>query len=326
MSGHGYVAVGWTPFKKTYDATLLAGMVLYLALFAALNLWIHPTATIETTLIRGFGTLAFLLLHVVLSIGPLCRIDRRFLPLLNNRRHLGVATFFTGLAHAALATVQFHALGVLSPLESIFRSNPRYDSLAEFPFEVLGLAALVILFLMAATSHDFWLANLTPEVWKALHMLVYAAYALLVLHVALGALQSERSPVLATIAAAGLSWIVTLHLVAAYRERRGDRPGAAGWIRVARLEEIADQCARIVSGPAERIAVFRFGERVSALSNVCAHQGGPLGEGKIVDGCVTCPWHGYQYLPETGVAPPPFTERVRKYETRVEDGVIWVHP
>jgi nitrite reductase/ring-hydroxylating ferredoxin subunit len=324
MSGHGYVAVGWNPYKKRYDATLLAGIVLYLAVFSLLNLAIHPNATVETTLIRALGTLAFLLLHVVLSIGPLCRLDSRWLPLLSNRRHLGVATFVIGLGHAALALFQFHALGALSPLESLFLSNPRYDSLSEFPFEILGFFALLILFLMAATSHDFWLATLTPMAWKSLHMLVYAAYALLVLHVALGALQSERSPVLTAIVAIGFLWIAGLHVTAALRERTLDRPPAEEWIRVARLEEIPDNRARIVAGTKERIAVYRFGDRVSALSNVCAHQGGPLGEGKILEGCVTCPWHGYQYLPETGIAPPPFTERVEKYETRVEDGVVWV--
>jgi hypothetical protein len=47
-------------------------------------------------------------------------------------------------------------------------------------------AALLILLLMAATSHDFWLKNLTAPVWKRLHMLVYAAYALLLAHLLLG--------------------------------------------------------------------------------------------------------------------------------------------
>jgi hypothetical protein len=55
-------------------------------------------------LIRALGTCAFLLLHLVLCIGPLARFDRRFLPLLYNRRHLGVATFLVGLFHGALAT------------------------------------------------------------------------------------------------------------------------------------------------------------------------------------------------------------------------------
>ena len=84
-------------------------------------------------------------------------------------------------------------------LVSLFTANQRFTSLANFPFQPLGLAALLILFVMAATSHDFWLRNLTAPVWKRLHMLVYAAYALLVAHVTLGALQSETSPLLAAL-------------------------------------------------------------------------------------------------------------------------------
>ncbi len=155
---------------------------------------VHPQATIETLLIRAFGTAALLLLHIVLSVGPLCRLNPRFLPLLYNRRHLGVTTFVLGLAHGTFAIIQFHALGNVNPMVSVFVSNRRYSSLAEFPFQALGFFALIIFFPMAATSHDFWLRNLTAPSWKRLHMLVYVAYGLLVAHVTLGALQSERSP------------------------------------------------------------------------------------------------------------------------------------
>jgi len=183
-----YQAVGWNRQKHVYDR-VLAGLVgTYLAVFVGAGALADPNVTIETLLIRGLGTAAFLLLNVILAIGPLCRLDRRFLPLLYNRRHLGVTMFLLALGHAAFAIVQFHALGDLNPLVSVLVANPRLDSVSQFPFELLGLAALSILFLMAATSHDFWLANLTPPVWKALHMLVYAAYGLVVLHVALGAL------------------------------------------------------------------------------------------------------------------------------------------
>ncbi len=74
------------------------------------------------------------------------------------------------------------------------------------------------------------------------------------------------------------------------------------------------------------MAVFRYGGRISALSNVCQHQNGPLGEGKILDGCVTCPWHGYQYRPEDGASPAPFTERVPTFRVRVEGQRILVDP
>src|ERR687887_646723 len=185
-----YGAISWNRQKKIYDLVLISLLSLYLALFVGVGVWLYPTATAETLLIRAFGTAAFLLLHIVLCIGPLARLDRRLLPLLYNRRHLGVTTFLMGLAHGGFALFQFHALGNVNPLVSLFISNPRYSSVAEFPFQALGFFALVILFLMAATSHDFWLRNLSAPTWKRLHMMVYIAYALLVAHVALGALQS----------------------------------------------------------------------------------------------------------------------------------------
>ena len=46
---------------------------------------------------------------------------------------------------------------------------------------------------MAATSHDYWLAFLSPRVWKALHMALYVAYGLVVMHVALGAMQDDTT-------------------------------------------------------------------------------------------------------------------------------------
>src|SRR5262249_51754625 len=141
-------------------------------------------------------------------IGPLARLDPRFLPLLYNRRHLGVLTFLVGCAHGVFALIQFHALGNVNPLVSLFISNRRFDSIPDFPFQLLGFLALVILFLMAATSHDFWLHNLSVLTWKRLHMMVYVAYALLVAHVALGALQAESSALLAGVLCAGVVTVI----------------------------------------------------------------------------------------------------------------------
>jgi len=325
-----YQGVGWNRQKRIYDLVLAAALLAYLCLFIGVGSLVHPQATAETLLIRAFGTAALLLLHVILSIGPLCRLSPRFLPLLYNRRHLGVTTFLLGLAHGAFSLVQFHALGNVNPLVSLFVSNRRYGSLAEFPFQSLGFFALLILFLMAATSHDFWLRNLTAPVWKRLHMLVYLAYGLLIAHVTLGALQSERSPVLAGILAVGFITVVSLHLAAAFRERQTDEhePNAIddGFVDVCHADDIPEKRAVIVSLSGERVAVFRYDGLVSTISNVCQHQNGPLGEGRIIDGCVTCPWHGYQYRPDTGASPPPFPEKVPTFRTRVRDGRVLVHP
>ncbi|HEY1400782.1 MAG TPA: Rieske 2Fe-2S domain-containing protein [Terriglobales bacterium] len=325
-----YVAISWNRQKKIYDVVLAFLLALYLVLFVGIGAWLNPTATAETLLIRAFGTGAFLLLNIVLCIGPLARLDRRFLPLLYNRRHLGVTTFLLGLAHGGFALFQFHALGNVNPLVSLFISNPRYGSVADFPFQALGVFALIILFIMAATSHDFWLRNLSAPMWKRLHMLVYIAYTLLVAHIVLGALQSETSSVLAGTLIVGMATVVSLHLAAAFREKRVDRARAQaekdGFVEVCKFDRITEKCATIISLSGERVAVFRYDGKVSAISNVCQHQNGPLGEGRIIDGCVTCPWHGYQYQPESGAAPAPFKEKVPTFRVKVVEGTVFVHP
>ncbi|MEO8031523.1 MAG: Rieske 2Fe-2S domain-containing protein [Gemmatimonadota bacterium] len=324
-----YQAVGWNRQKRIYDLALAGGIVLYLAAFIGLGAVLFPDATAETLLIRGLGTAALILLHVVLCIGPLARLDRRFLPLLYNRRHLGVATFLLGLGHAGFSLVQFHSGGDLNPLVSVLVGNPRVSELGQFPFEPLGLAALVVLFLMAATSHDFWLANLTAPVWKTLHMLVYLAYGLLIAHVTLGVLQAETSPVLAGGLSAGVVMVVGLHLWAGFTGRAADQSVGepdSGWVDICAVDEIEDTRARVVCVRGEKLAVFRYDGKLSCVSSVCQHQNGPLGEGRVIDGLITCPWHGYQYCPDNGASPAPFSERIPTFAVRVVQGRVQVDP
>ena len=88
--GVAYVSVQWNRQKGFYDAVLVAGVGVYLALFGVVTKRLFPLVTDEIMLMRAFGTAAFLLLHIILCIGPLCRLNPRFLPLLYNRRHAGV--------------------------------------------------------------------------------------------------------------------------------------------------------------------------------------------------------------------------------------------
>ena len=330
---HDYRLVQWTPFKKRYDLALLLGVVAFLGAYLVAGLAFAPPGDSALPIqlaLRAFGAAAFALLTLILLIGPLARLSPRFTPLLYNRRHLGVTCFGLALAHAALVLLWYHGFSDLNPLVSLLASNPRYGSIQGFPFESLGLVALLILFVMAATSHDFWNTILGPNMWKALHMLVYWAYGLVVVHVMLGAVQGEKSAVYAVVVGVGAGLVALLHTVVgareARRDARTDEAAADGWLRVGPAAGIPDGRARIVTPPTgERIAVFRDGTAIHAISNVCRHQGGPLGEGRIVDGCVTCPWHGFQYRPQDGRAPAPFTERVAVYRTRIEDGVVFVH-
>ena len=325
-----YSVVSWNRQKRRYD-TVLAGLVMvYLLIFAGLQLLLFPDITAETTIIRATSTLAFLLLHLVLVIGPLCRLDARFLPLLYNRRHLGVTMFCLAAVHGVFSLIQFHALGNVNPLVSLFSSERAYGQFSQFPFQPLGFFALLILFIMAATSHDFWLKNLTPRIWKSLHISVYVAYGLIVIHVALGILQQETAPAYAVIMGTGLLTVLSLHLLSAFRGNRHELhptdPGTDGFVFVSAAADIPDNRAKTLLIGDENIAVFRYGDKLSAVSNVCRHQLGPLGEGKIIDGCIVCPWHGYQYKPHDGQSPPPFHEKLETYTVRYQDGNVWVNP
>ncbi len=326
-----YTAILWNKQKKVYDRYLWLGIGLFIVSYVGLQLVFHPEITIETLIIRSTALAAFTLLHFILLIGPLCRINTQYLPLLYNRRHAGVSMFFLALIHGVFSTIQFHALGDANPLVSIFSSNQRYNEISQFPFQTLGFFALLILFLMAATSHDFWMKNLSPRIWKALHMSVYLAYGLIVVHVATGAFQYESHPVYWAVLILGFVSVSSLHLYAGLKESRrlkADRNllEKEGFYEVSLLSEINDSRAKTVFIDGENIAIFKYDNKVSAIHNVCKHQMGPLGEGKIIDGCITCPWHGYQYLPENGQSPPPFNEKVKTYEVKILNGNIWVNP
>jgi sulfoxide reductase heme-binding subunit YedZ len=325
-----YQAVLWNRQKKIYDRFIAMFVVLYLALFISLTSFINPEVTQETLIIRSTATLALLMLHVILMIGPLARINAAFLPLLYNRRHLGVTMFFVAVVHGIFSIIQFHTLGNINPILSLFLSNTHYESLSKFPFEVFGFFALIILFLMAITSHDFWLHNLGPRTWKTLHMMVYIAYGLIVLHVMLGVIQYETSPALTALIGSGMAVIIALHIVAGYREHKGDmteRSGnLEGFQKACAVSVIPENRAKVVNFGGERIAIFKYHNKISAISNVCKHQNGPLGEGKIVDGCITCPWHGYQYLPHNGSSPPPFKEKVATFDVKIVNGEVWINP
>ena len=326
-----YTSVLWNKQKKTYDLILWSGILLMISCFVVLQLILFPQITAETLIIRVTALTAFTLLHIILMIGPLARLDIRFLPLLYNRRHLGVSMFLIALIHGVFSIVQFHALGDINPIVSVFTSNQNYQTISEFPFQILGFFALIILFLMAATSHDFWLKNLSPKVWKALHMGVYIAYGLLITHVALGALQYENSPRYWMILIIGFIAIASLHIIAGIKETKRLKEldnilVEEGFYEIASVEEIVENRAKTIFIEDQNIAVFKYDGKVSAVHNVCKHQMGPLGEGKIVDGCITCPWHGYQYLPENGQSPPPFKEKLSTYEVKIIKGKIWINP
>lgn len=329
----GYKLVQWTRQKVIYDLIVASGVAVFISAYMLISRAMAEPGKLpawEDLRIQAFGACAFLMITIILCIGPLARLNPKFLPVLYNRRHFGVMSFFVAATHAFFVVYWFASRGSLPDFWKEISTAANYSKFIGITIKPLGLAALAIFFVMAATSHDFWLNKITPPVWKAMHMAIYAAYGLVVMHVALGVMQYNRSPVVPTVLFLCAGTVALLHILAALKERNTDAgiaPNADGWIAVGPPASISDKKARIVAAPdGERIAVFRDGGQIGAVSNLCAHQNGPVGEGEIIDGCITCPWHGWQYKLEDGRSPPPFAEELATYRVRLRDGIVEVHP
>lgn len=327
-----YKPVGWNANKLVYDAFMLAAITIYIFGFIKWAPKISPAAAaVDEPImrIRAFGSCAFLMLTFVLCIGPLARFFPAWLPVLYNRRHFGVMTAAVAAAHLSFVLDYYASLSPVRPIVAVMSVNPSIMQLQGFPFEWLGLFTLGVLIVLAATSHDFWLSFLGPSLWKSIHMLIYPAFVAVTAHVALGALQATTHPALAAMALFSAFAVAGLHFAAARKDDAFERdhplPQAADWIDGGDPQTIPNNKARVVAMPdGSYVALFRSDGMLSAVANACAHQKGPIGEGQICKGLVTCPWHGYQYRPEDGCSPPPYTERIATYPIKMENGRVFV--
>ena len=90
------------------------------------------------------------------------------------------------------------------------------------------------------------------------------------------------------------------------------------------LAEIAENKPMAAKAGAQQLVVVRIGDTVHALHAQCAHAGGPLPSGKLVDGCIECPWHGSRFDLASGRRTRgPTTFDQPRYEVRAAEGGGW---
>lgn len=96
------------------------------------------------------------------------------------------------------------------------------------------------------------------------------------------------------------------------------------WVAIARSDELGEDAGieRVVEG--QLIAVIRHAGRVFAIEALCAHHGGPLAQGRLADGCVTCPWHGWQYNLADGTQTTSGAQLIQSYPAREREGHVEV--
>ena len=100
----------------------------------------------------------------------------------------------------------------------------------------------------------------------------------------------------------------------------------SNWIEVGKLKEIPRLGSRVVEFDGREIAIFRTASDDSfAVANSCPHKGGPLADGIVHGTSVTCPLHNWTIDLKSGEAVAPDKGCARRYETKIEAGVVWLN-
>jgi nitrite reductase/ring-hydroxylating ferredoxin subunit/uncharacterized membrane protein len=107
--------------------------------------------------------------------------------------------------------------------------------------------------------------------------------------------------------------------------RHAFRGAGAKWVKldlgdVPDLRALAEATPTKARAGTNDLALVRIGESVHVFHGVCAHAGGPLAQGTVVDGCLECPWHASRYrLTDGHVVRGPAVYDQPTYEIRLAE-------
>ena len=96
-----------------------------------------------------------------------------------------------------------------------------------------------------------------------------------------------------------------------------------GWIRVADPGALAPGQCMSLYAEGKDLALYNVDGEYFCTDNSCPHRDGPLGEGDLEDGIVTCPWHAWQFDVRTGEALYNAGSCVRTYAVQLRDDGVY---
>jgi len=99
----------------------------------------------------------------------------------------------------------------------------------------------------------------------------------------------------------------------------------ANWIEVGGVDELKQKpLQEVVCGKTTLALSYRDG-RFAAISGVCNHIGGPLGQGRLDGEYVVCPWHYWKFHRDTGKGEPGYEgDCVSSYSLMIDGGRVYV--
>lgn len=96
------------------------------------------------------------------------------------------------------------------------------------------------------------------------------------------------------------------------------------WTKLAAIAELPRDSVIEVEHLGNLYAICNAGGEIRALSGVCPHHGGPLGQGTLIRGLLVCPWHMWEFDSATGACLLDNSMSIPTYRTKVEDGGVLV--
>jgi multimeric flavodoxin WrbA/nitrite reductase/ring-hydroxylating ferredoxin subunit len=103
-------------------------------------------------------------------------------------------------------------------------------------------------------------------------------------------------------------------------------PNDENWVDVGHAEDFSTTPLKRVTAMNVELAISCKDGKLGAISNVCNHVGGPLGEGRLDGDYVICPWHNWKFHRCSGIGEPGFEEdRIPAYPVRIESGRVFVN-
>ncbi len=94
------------------------------------------------------------------------------------------------------------------------------------------------------------------------------------------------------------------------------------WHRVAKKGDIKEGGSQLAEIEGRQIAIFHHSGKFFAMDNKCPHRAGPLVQGHVEEGKVTCPWHAWQFELKTGLCDTMPGASQKTYPIKIENDQI----
>lgn len=96
------------------------------------------------------------------------------------------------------------------------------------------------------------------------------------------------------------------------------------FIRIATLDELPEGRLLQREAGGTTVAVCNEKGTIHAFLGLCPHRNGPLGQGNLVDGCIVCPWHAWEFSVEKGELDYNPGIKLRRYEVVIKGDDVLV--